>query len=221
MIDKFDFYDVMSALVPGVLVVGLAGTLFPEWRAGLVFESSGAFVVIVLTALAVFVGQLLVAIGSMIEGALFWTWGGKPSNMALEDGLGDRYLPKSKAMRIKEKILVQCESGASPSSLFIKAMSIARGSENNLVERFNAIYAYHRTLVVLVMAAFAMVAFSRIDGLCRGISSLRFLVWLVGLGLVLVISWFRAKQRAFYFVREVLVTAEREIDKKVHEGDKL
>lgn len=214
MMDKFDFYDLMSSLVPGVLLVGLVGALFPSVSGQLVPDSTGTFAVIALTALAVFVGQLLVAVGSILEPLLFMTWGGRPSDLALTEGLGDRYMPVGRGMRIKAKLQVQSEPDASTSSLFLKAMTLARASGGGLSERFNALYAYQRTLIVLVIAAMALLAASRTCGLLRGVSACKFWTAAFMLAFVLVICWYRARQRAYYFVREVLMSAEREIDKQ-------
>lgn len=214
MLDKFDFYDLMSSLVPGVLLIALTGVLFPQIRDRLVPDSDGAFAVIALTALAVFVGQLLVAVGSMVESLLFLTWGGKPSEVALTKGLGDRYMPKSRGQRIRAKLLSLSEPDASNASLFLKAMTMARASGNGLAERFNALYAYQRTLVVLVLAAFALITASRSCGVLSGVSGCKFWLGFCVLTAVLLICWQRAKQRAYYFVREVLMSAEREIDKQ-------
>lgn len=214
MIEKLDFYDLMSSLVPGVLTVGLMGILFPAVRSRLVPDSDSAFAVIALTALAVFIGQLLVAVGSVIEPLLFLTWGGKPSELALTKGLGDRYLPCGRGQRIKSKLQSLSEPSATNSSLFLKAMTLSRASGNGLSERFNALYAYQRTLVVLVLAAFVLITASRSCGMLSGISGCKFWAGVSVLTVVFLICWQRAKQRAYYFVREVLMSAEREIDKQ-------
>jgi hypothetical protein len=216
MIEKFDFYDLMSSLIPGVLLVALVGTLFPNCCHHLVPDNNGTFAVLSLSALAIFVGQLLVAIGSMIEPLLFWTWGGKPSQASLTVGLGERYLPVSRAQTIKAKLLTQCEPDASTSGLFLKAMTLARQSETSLAERFNALYAYQRTLIVFVIVSLALAVVSRHHGLLHNLSTVNFSVILLILITVLVICWLRAKQRSLYFVREVLMSAETEIDTMQH-----
>lgn len=214
MTDKFDFYDVMATLVPGILIVALIGVLFPAMQNRLESGHDGAFAVMALTALSVFAGQLLVAVGSLVEPLLYRTWGGNPSDAALTEGLGNRYLPKTKGAAIRAKLAAECEPDAETVSLFIKAMSLANGAAGSKADRFNGLYAYHRTLLVLAVAALGLVVLSRFDGLAREWSlgglaaALAFLCGLVSL------CWHRARQRAFYFVREVLMTAEQEISKK-------
>jgi hypothetical protein len=44
-------------------------------------------------------------------------------------------------------------------------------------------------------------------------------VILVALVVLLVLAWFRAKQRALYYVREVLCIAEQAIDQSVNGGE--
>ena len=214
MLEKFDFYDLMSSLIPGALIVGLIGVLFPVTCSQLVPDGDTAFSAITLTALIIFVGQLLVAAGSIVEPLLFYTWGGKPSDQALTKGLGDRYMPYHRAQRIKTKLQSMSEHNASSSSLFLKAMTLARNSQNNLAERFNALYAYQRTLVVLILASFVLITVSRFEGILNSVSEGKFWFGVSVLAVILLVCWQRAKQRAYYFVREVLMSAEREMDEQ-------
>jgi len=214
VIDKLDFYDVMATIVPGVLVVALIGVLFPEFRDYLGQDYNGAFPVMALSALSIFAGQLLVAFGSLLEPLLYWSWGGRPSDLALTTCIPERYLPKSASDRIRGKLAKVCEPDAGPVSLFLKAISLSYSTKNSRTERFNAFYAYHRTLVGFVAIALAMAVTSRCNGLLSSLSGWRFVAVLVILLAVFAVCWFRAHQRAFYFVREVLITAERELDKQ-------
>ena len=79
MTSKFNYYDILGVLVPGVLFSAWIPICFPdlaEITANWPFPE--AFTVIVLTALAVFLGQIIQALGSIMEHALFKTWGGRP-----------------------------------------------------------------------------------------------------------------------------------------------
>ena len=214
MTDKFDFYDVMATLVPGILIVAFVGVLFPSIKNQLGADHEGAFTVMALTALSIFAGQLLVAVGSLLEPLLFRTWGGRPSDIALIEGLGNRYLPKTKGVAIKAVLAAECEPDAEGVSMFIKAMALASGAGNGKVDRFNGLYAYHRTLLLLGVASFVLVVLSRSVGLAQEWSLCGFIAALVLLCGFVVLFWHRAKQRAFYFVREVLLTAERVVNEK-------
>jgi len=109
--------------------------------------------------------------------------------------------------------LVQAVGGEpSERSLFLRAMQLAQCAGNARVQRFNSLYAYHRGLLVLVLIAFALLVASFQWGAAAA--------WVCGWKCVgvaatlslLVLTWHRAKQRAYYYVREVLLTAERVLD---------
>ena len=95
MTDKFEFYDVLGILVPGAILLALVTLIFPGVATA--FGSIGfpsAFAVICLTAGAAFLGQLVQAISSLLEPAFNWTWGGRPSERALQQGLRNQLLAR-------------------------------------------------------------------------------------------------------------------------------
>ena len=83
---------------------------------------------------------------------------------------------------------------------------------NQRVTIFNALFAYHRALFMLAVIAVA-VSVSLVCGYGPGGWSAG-LRWgsLVSSVLLLVLLWHRTKQRAYYYVREILHTAERVLD---------
>ena len=126
MSDKFEFYDLLGILVPGSILLALIALSFPEITSA--FANVGfpdAFAVICLTAAAVFAGQLVQAISSLLEPVLNWTWGGRSSERALRGELPSRYFPNDTAERIRAKLIRAVGSGASERSLFLYAMQIA------------------------------------------------------------------------------------------------
>jgi len=211
--DKFEFYDVVGILVPGSILLALIAAGFPATTG--VFATIGfpdAFGVICLTAVAVFAGHLVQAISSLLEPVLDWTWGGRVSERALRGELDSRYFPNDTAQRIRTKLIKAVGSGATDRSLFLYAMQIAETSGNSRVSKFNGLYAYNRALVTLLFLGLILLVVAMVWGAAEAwpirskISALAIVV------LVLVIAWNRAKQRAYYYVREVLATAERLID---------
>src|SRR5439155_25739073 len=89
MAEKFEFYDVLGILVPGSMLLGLIAVSFPDVASA--FASVGfpnAFAVICLIVVAVFLGQLVQAISSLLEPIFNWTWSGRPSERALQEVLG-------------------------------------------------------------------------------------------------------------------------------------
>jgi hypothetical protein len=213
MKDKFEFYDVLGVMIPGSIVLGLVCVTFPE--AVKPFSTTAfpdAFTVVCLTAVAVFLGQLIQALASLMEPIVDWTWGGRPWERALEHGLGDRYLPLDSARRIRAKLARVVGEKASPRSLFLYAMQKAETGGNSRVAKFNGLYAYHRGMLTLVVVIIGVLVGAMGWGGIRHLA-LAPKLELVAAGLILLlIVWFRAKQRGFYYVREVLYTTERLID---------
>jgi hypothetical protein len=213
MSEKFEFYDVLSILIPGTLLLALMSIGFPALVvrfAAVKFPE--AFAVLCLTALAVFMGHLVQAISSLIEPVLEWTWGGRASEKALNEGLGTRYLPADAAKRIKQKLAERVGSGATDRSLFLYAMQNAETSGNNRVAKFNGLYAYHRAMFTLVWIGILLFGAATYWGGIKLWPTQEKIETLIGGGALLLIMWWRAKQRACYYVREVLSTAERLID---------
>ena len=127
MADKFEFYYILGILVPGVLLVYVFLVCFPGATTVVPPKMSDALNALAFTALAIFVGQLVQAIASLLEGPLYWTWGGRPSERALRSGLGPRYLPDGTAKRIRTKLKKAVGEHATDRDLFIYAMGRAEG----------------------------------------------------------------------------------------------
>jgi hypothetical protein len=213
MTEKFEFYDVLGILVPGSILLALIAVSFPGVTpafVGIAFPA--AFAVICLTAVAAFLGELVQAISSFLEPVFNWTWGGRPSERALKEGLGTRYFPADSANRIRAKLAKAVGDTASDRSLFLYAMQKAETSGNSRVAKFNGLYAYHRAMFALVLTSLGVILVS----MCWGTVKQWF--WWDKVGIVavdlflLVRFWLRPKQRGFYYFREVLSTAERLLD---------
>lgn len=212
MADKFEFYDVLGVLVPGVLIVYVFLVCFPGVATLVPPRMSDALNTIAFTAMTIFVGQLVLAVGSLVEGLLYKTWGGRPSERALHSGLGHRYLPAVTAKRIRTKLKQVAGENATDRDLFIYAMGRAEGANSVRVSKFNALFAYHRALLVLCLVAFILVVASSFVGALAILPRWK-LVLLAGAAfIVFILVWHRTRQRAYYYVREVLLTAERVLD---------
>ncbi len=207
MVEKFDYYDILTVVVPGVLLVAWIPFCFPNMLSlGDVPHFPDAFWVFVLTATAVFLGQLLQAIASLLEPLLYWSWGGRPSDQAFARGLRG-YLAKDTASRIKQALYASTQE--SGHSAFVCAMQLADSTEKTRSPRFNALYAYHRSLLWLVVVALALLFISGFAGRAALWPTRQLAAVLIALGALAVLLWHRTKQRAFYYVREVLLTADR------------
>lgn len=212
MTDKFEIYDIIGVVVPGVLLVCVLPLFFP----GLiplvaVLKFPEAFAVIALTALAVLIGHIIQALASACEKFVYWTWGGRPSDRVFANGLGDRYLPLDTATRIRAKLAKSCEGG--DRSLFLYAMQRAE-SAGGRTARFNALFAYHRAILVLTAVVILLFAGSFFGGLASTLDAKRNAIVLTSLSFFLALAWFRARQRGLYYVREVLLKAEQCLEEK-------
>lgn len=209
MLEKLSYYDVIGIVVPGTLLVGWIPVCFPVIVSRTqVFTFPEAFAFVVLIALVFFIGHLVQALSSATQNILYFTWGGRPSDTALEKGLGD-YFPKDSAKRIRGILEDKIGKETDAHSLFLYALQQADSAEKSRVSTFNGLYAYHRVLLMLIILAFILFLTSKFWGAVESWTTAEFVVSLVIMILLLVLFWYRAKQRAYYFVREVLLTAER------------
>lgn len=206
---KFDYYDVLGNLVPGTLLVCWVCICFPAATTALIaVPLPDAFRVVALTALAVFAGHLIQAVGSLAEPVLHRTWGGQPSERALTTGLG-RYLPPEKAGVIAGRLADLFGAGQGSHALFLSAMQLTDAANVGRAARFNALYAYHRGLMVVVVTGIIMLLGSALVG--GAASAWRWsgtATLLVVMLAVLALLWHRTRQRAYYYVREVLLAAD-------------
>jgi hypothetical protein len=210
MIERFDYYDLLGVAVPGVLLAYWIPVCFPAVTRVLgTSDLPEAVDVIGFAAVAIFLGHLLQAIASNIQGLLYRSWGGTPSDRALTVGLGGRYTSAATGTRIQKQLAEVAAEGASNQDLFRTALSYANAAPGSRSERFNALYGYHRSLLVVIMLALGLLITSRFWGAATNWADAAFngavLAFLIMLGLV----WHRTRQRAYDFVQEVLHVAER------------
>lgn len=209
--EKFEFYDLLGILVPGTLLVYVSLLCFPQIVRPVPVKFPDAVNTIIFTVLIIFVGQLVQALASLIEPLLYWTWGGRPSDRALGSGLG-RYMPADTGDRIRRKLQRALGEEATTNSLFLYAMQRAEAAGSGRVAKFNGLYAYHRALILLVLSSLLLVMLSAYFGALSLASRWEVAGICIALALVLILVWHRARQRAMYYVREVLLTAERLLD---------
>lgn len=207
---KLYYYDVMGVLVPGVLAI--AGTMFFLHWAGIsvsvpALPAGVEFAVFLVAAL--FSGHVVQALGSLLEPVYYWTWRGKPSAVLLAGRRSFKGFGPSDGRRIREAIsgwMAVSADNKEPagSSVFSYAMAIVNRQGIERVKIFNALYAYHRGLLTCSLyLTLAAGVFALLDRF----SWVSFFVMLP----VLLLFWHRAKQRGYYYAREVLQMAEQEI----------
>jgi hypothetical protein len=208
MAEKFSLYEILSNLVPGILLVGCLAILFPSWGASVATGLPNEFVVALLLATSVVAGMLVQTLGSLGEPILFRTFGGRPSDLALAGKLNERYFGKDKADRVIGQLKARFGSGASDRSLFLSAMAEAEAAETSRAKSFNAHYGYLRSITFLLLLILPLVIWSRFAGRAADWSGPSFWVIIVFLLAFLAIFSWRAWQRGAYYAREVLLTFE-------------
>ena len=215
MTSKLQLYDIFSALVPGVLLCAAVAAAFPKLLSLFTLpDVPDAFGVLSLTILALFIGHIVQAVASLLEPVLHKTWGGRPSEKALTEGLGDRYFPTNTSDRVVEKLRVALRSDATPRDLFLYAMPLAEADDKSRASSFNGSYAYHRALFMLSISTALIAAFSGFYGSLKLATCGQYLAIVAVLLALVALLWYRCKQRAFYYVREVLLSAERVLDSR-------
>lgn len=215
MADKLDVYDLLAALIPGALLVCLIPLLFPGvTQCAFAVALPGGFAVIALTVLSVFAGHTVQALASFIEPLIERTWKGRPSFCVLRGACSDRYFPADASARVRRKLITSVGNDASDASLFQYAAQLAENAGNPRLARFNALYGYHRGVLTLTLISLLLFAASVVGGTAAGYTASTQVTLLASnLGL-LVLFWHRTRQRGYYYAREVLLTAERLLDKR-------
>lgn len=212
MIDKCDYYDILGILVPGVLLSFWVPICFPQ-LSDVVVDFPSEIDLLGFVALTIFVGHIVQAVASAVEEpVLFRLWGGRPSEVALARGLGERYLPSDAAQRIRRKLAASFGSDASNRALFLGAMRLANAAPNSRAQTFNSLYAFHRALLVVSVAAQFLLILSSWWGAAGDWTDGRVAVFAGVLLALLILMYCRTRQRAYYFVREVLLVAEGVLD---------
>jgi hypothetical protein len=167
--------------------------------------------VILLIALSMAAGQIAQSISSWTEKLQDRYFQGQARDRLLtaatkteDQALVERVLPKIRQLMGRE---------ADPREAFAFAEVRARCVPYSRTERFNALYAYHRNMVGVLLIMLVNFAFSMAYGGVRE--------WpyqaaiLVGLVVLLALQWYRSRKRAEYHAREVLTAFELAADSEI------
>lgn len=186
---NFTVYEVISHLVPGYIIIFLLRGQF-----GIEIKDMGN---LAFLALAYGIGFIVQTLASWAEDLLYLTWGGKPSNQLLngKDMWKVKFYSWQKAKELLEKEAL--ESGLTnltTDSLFEIAMRKVYAQKYDRVNNFNSIYAFSRSLTL----AFFVSAILTLAFQSRNIKLVFILLILT------LVTWYRTKQRGFYYAKEVL-----------------
>ncbi|WP_196783711.1 hypothetical protein [Flavobacterium hydrophilum] len=182
---NFKSYDILSSLVPGFIML-LCYLPF------LGFDYNKDYV-IGYTAIAFGLGYLLNIISSLLEQFYFWTWGGRPSCKLLE-GKGMWNIKQYNYMRLKNNLNSKTENPTPCNKeLFSIAMRTVFSTKDTRIEDFSNSYAFSRTMLTCSILSTIVILLNYYDD------------WKAYLSIIVVILfWYRAKQRGYYFSKEIL-----------------
>lgn len=183
---KFKAYDILSSLIPGFII------LFVVLK--FLNLSYNKDFVIPYTVIAFFLGYIVNSLSSWFEDFYFFTWGGKPSS-SLISGKGIWKVKFYEHQKTKKLLIKDCSlENPINDQLFSIAKRYTNGSTNERIKDFNANYAFTRSLLTTTLISSTLLIIDNYD-------DLRYYAVLIP---ILVITWLRCKQRAYYYAREVL-----------------
>ncbi|MCK4374688.1 MAG: hypothetical protein KAX19_05140 [Candidatus Brocadiae bacterium] len=218
MQSKLYYYDMLGVVVPGTLTI-FGSLLLLDWGGVTVsvpaLPASVEFAVFLAGAL--FCGKIIQALGSLLERCYFRTWGGQPSSVLVTGRKRFKGFTAEDGYRIAQIIRAKLanagdEKQPSDDSVFAYAKAVVNRRGYDRVIIFRALYAYQRGLLTFSLCfALASAAAALIVRLAAGkwvgplcISAIAALPFVL-------LFWHRAKQRAYYYAREVLQMAEQEL----------
>jgi len=182
---NFKFYDILSSLVPGFLLLLAILEFF-----NLSFEKDQ---IVPYTAIAFLLGFLVNTISSWLEDIYYFTWQGKPSDCLL-NGKDIWKVKFYQSQKVKDLLKTETiEPNPSNDELFSIAMRYANQKDSR-VEDFNSSYAFSRSLLTCVLIGGIFL-------LIRNFNDWKFYLMIVP---TMIIVWLRCKQRGYYYAREVL-----------------
>lgn len=209
--DKFDVYDFLGSLVPGLVAIGMIFAAL--WWTGnriQVPTMPHGVPVLLLTAAGFVLGQVIQALGSLIQPFYYWTWRGRPSDQAFKGQ--SKQISSAQITRIKKRLASYIEADAGQAltdhEAFLAALSLCTHKALGRVQRFNSLYAYHRGLTTLLLISTIATL-----GIIYSVEPNPPAAWPILLFQIVAtfLLWFRTKQRASYFVNEVLQMADLEL----------
>lgn len=211
--NKLSYYDVLGHLVPGLVFLSCLGIVLINVGNEIPKIPGGEGVkVMLLTACAYYIGHLLSGVGSLIQPILYFLWGGKPSRRILITDTSFLH-PEMRGV-IKRDLVQKCnlpekipdkrqKRAEYLDALFGYAQSVCNKENLGRVAEFNAAYALHRSLFMAALLA-GVISIYLISLPSASIESNLVKLLVVSYFVAAGISFCRARQRAYYFVREVL-----------------
>ncbi len=184
---NFNLYYLLSNLIPGfVLYIAIIHILNLEMK---------DIPEIPAIAIAFILGYFVNSIGGWIEKIIFWTWGGEPGIQLLEEKRCGRikFYEIDKLTYLKKE-----KKNVSNKKLFQIAMRLSNG--NKRVDEMNSSYVFSRSIFVVIIIIYIIL----FPEYCRNI------IFHIASVLIIIMAWYRSKERGFYYAKEVLLCAVNE-----------
>lgn len=214
MTDKLEYYDILNTLVPGILLLFWVSVCFPVIMPILSPKFPEAFNILILTAVSIVLGFLIQSFADIFIAKNKRLWGGAPSDLILE-GRAEHTLDKHTVRRIKEQLRAAMgDATASDDAIFYFALQHSESIGAGRASRFHSLEACHESLLALIIAGIVLFTASICWGAGNAWTISEQFILLITLFLSLIMIFLRTKDRKYYFVREVLLTAERIVTDK-------
>lgn len=186
---NFNLYDSLSQLVPGfILLIIVVHVLKLDINTIPALPSM---------AVAYVLGYFINAIGGWTENIMFKSWGGEPATQLLKGKRCGR-IKFSELGKLKSLVGENTEN----KELFQITMRLANG--NDLVKEMNASYVFSRSILVAAVVGYLALSYVYFNNHLFHITSIT----------IIVMAWYRAKERGFYYVKEVLRTSINILEKE-------
>lgn len=219
---QFKIYDVLSSLIPGTMVLGvllLTGWIMnvdaENWMTQLsAFKDFSGIITSIFLVISYVTGYIIHAMGSWIEPILWFTWKGRPSELLLKNKtkrLGlvgvDAILKHLVKYAIERGIVIDKQEELTQSeyrSLFQVAKTLAytkaEGSIKERMAEFNNSYIFARNILISVF----LTLLSSFHWVWNGIIEWW---WILALIVLQILLWYRCRDKAIYYSREILTAA--------------
>ncbi|HFA47706.1 MAG TPA: hypothetical protein ENJ95_01665 [Bacteroidetes bacterium] len=219
---QFKIYDVLASLIPGTLVLGIiliTVLTTCDSRDALInhmasVKDFSAIITSMFLVVSYIIGYIVHALGSWFEPFLWFTWKGRPSELLLKN--------KTKRLGVvgAEAILKHLVDYCSSKNIVINnideltrndyrilfqvaktiAYSKTDGSIKERMTEFSNSYIFSRNILISIFVVFISSIVWVISG---------YIAWWVILVLFVIqlLLWFRCRDKAIYYSREILTAA--------------
>jgi len=181
---NFSTYNILSALIPGFAILFLLYNF--EY---IKFDKE---YMIPYTAVAFIIGYFVNTLSSWVEGLLYITWGGKPSD-ALLSGKNIWKVKFYGHEEARKKLNTESEND-NPTNDELFQIAQRYSSDNAKVNALANNYAFSRVILTTIVICFAIMLYGHYANF----------LMILGVLLLIFIAWLRCKQMGYYLVREVL-----------------